>query len=95
MFGRGFKVRVTGLREEEDHWAVDQWIDEKLGVKEGCNFSKADYQLACREAPRNLKLWANLAIFNGEGQCVGHIELDVTDRRNTDFVGLEVGFDWL
>lgn len=52
MFGSGFKVRVTELREEENHIAIDEWIDEKLGIKAGREFSKEEYKLACQQAPR-------------------------------------------
>ena len=93
MFGSGFKVRVTGLREEEDHLVADLWIEEKLGVDRP--YTKEEYRAACREAPRPLKLYANLAIFNGEGEHVGSMELNVTDRRNVVFVGLEVSFEWI
>lgn len=95
MFGRGFKIRVTGLNEEVDCIATDAWIEETLGIKEGREFTKEEYKAACQAAPRKSDIIAHCVIFNGEGQRVGSIDLNVTDRRNVVFVGLEVEFDWL
>jgi len=95
MFGRGFKVRVTGLQEEEDYRAVDYWINKRLEQSGSRSVTKTDYEQACREAPPNINLIAHCVIFNGEGLRVGSMDVNVTDRRNLIFVGLEVEFDWL
>lgn len=95
MFGSGFKIRVTGLQEEEDYMAVDRWINDRLEKTGGQSVSKEEYERACREAPRKIHLVAHCVIFNGEGQRVGSMDLNVTDRRNVVFVGLEVSFEWI
>ena len=77
--------------------AVERWLENRLKELQerdhGKPVSEEDYKISFRESPRKVHLIAHCVIFNGEGQRVGSIDLNVTDRRNVVFVGLEDEFD--
>jgi len=92
MFGQGFKARIRGLHEEED-WQRDALVDEELS-KIPLPHTKEMVDRVFNKIPVRLLLIADVVIVNGEGKRVGSFEIDVTDRRNTVFVGLEVPISW-
>jgi len=93
MFANGFKVRVIALREEEDWQARDSIIEAEI-LKQKPPHKKEDYERIIAKHPIPMKLRAEVAVYNQDGERCGSFDLDVTDRRNVLFIGQEVKIEW-
>lgn len=93
MYPKNLKLRIIGVREEEDYAFTDQWIEQEAQTRFGAEGPPLrDYKALSKEAPRKTKLLATVAIVDNEGKSYGATEHDVTNSEYPIRVGEEVAY---
>lgn len=97
MFGQKFKARVIAIWEEavtnED--ARNSYIEKEMArATPEKPVSPYEIQQQAMKMATQIRTKAQFMVMDGEGEWVGEMVIDITERTNSIFIGNESPISW-